>query len=73
MFMGPVNSAQDPLEKHETLFSKKKKKKGWNVYIGRGRKNQTETTTMGPVDLAIYQCTGHFLELLSQLVKVIDE
>ena len=27
MFMGSVNSAQDPLEKHEMLFSKKKKKK----------------------------------------------
>ena len=27
MFVGPVNSAQDPLKKHESLFSKKKKKK----------------------------------------------
>ena len=29
--MGPVNSIWDPLEKHEMLFSKKKKKK-WNAY-----------------------------------------
>ena len=24
MFVGPVNNAQDPLEKHDMLFSKKK-------------------------------------------------
>ena len=28
VFAGPVNSARDPLEKHNLLFSKKKKKKG---------------------------------------------
>ena len=30
--------------------------------VGRGRYIQTDTTSMGSMDLATYQCTSHFLE-----------
>ena len=35
--MGPVNSARDPLEKHETLFSKKKKEKKERNFKEKGK------------------------------------